>query len=144
MLVGEYDGTDFSGWQRQDGQRTVQGTLEDTVHQLLGERVQVRGAGRTAAGVHAAGQVASLSLQSRIPATGFLRGMSSLLPGDVAIVDSEAAAATFDARFSARGKLYRYRIWNHFVRSPLHVRTSWHCRRPLDLQRMRQAAALLC
>ena len=143
-LVVEYDGTDFSGWQRQDGQRTVQGTLEDTVHQLLGERVQVRGAGRTDAGVHAAGQVASLSLQSRIPATGFLRGMNSLLPGDVAIVDSEDAAATFDARFSARGKIYRYRIWNHFVRSPLHARTSWHCRRPLDLQRMREAAAVLC
>ena len=143
-LVVEYDGTDFSGWQRQDGQRTVQGTLEDGVHQLLGERIEVRGAGRTDAGVHAAGQVASLSLQSRIPATGFLRGMNSLLPADVAIVDSADAPATFDARFSARGKLYRYRIWNHFVRSPLHARTSWHCRRPLDLDRMRQAAALLC
>ena len=143
-LVLEYDGTEFSGWQRQDGQRTVQGTLEDTVHQLLGERVEVRGAGRTDAGVHAAGQVASLSLQSRIPATGFLRGMNSLLPGDVAIVDSADAPETFDARFSARGKIYRYRIWNHFVRSPLHARTSWHCRRPLDLQRMREAAAVLC
>ena len=143
-LVVEYDGTDFSGWQRQDGQRTVQGTLEDTVHQLLGVRVEVRGAGRTDAGVHAAGQVASLSLQSRIPATGFLRGMNSHLPADVAIVDSVDAPATFDARFSARGKIYRYRIWNHFVRSPLHARTSWHCRRPLDLEQMRQAAALLC
>lgn len=143
-LVVEYDGTEFSGWQRQDGQRTVQGTLEDTVHQLLEERVEVRGAGRTDAGVHAAGQVASLSLRSRIPATGFLRGMNSLLPADVAIVDSADAPDTFDARFSARGKIYRYRIWNHFVRSPLHARTSWHCRRPLDLQRMRQAAAVLC
>ena len=143
-LVVEYDGTDFSGWQRQDGQRTVQGTLEDGVHQLLGERVEVRGAGRTDAGVHAAGQVASLSLQSRIPATGFLRGMNSLLPKDVAIVDSADAPAAFDARFSARGKVYRYRIWNHFVRSPLHERTSWHCRRPLDLDQMRQAAAVLC
>jgi len=143
-LIVEYDGTDFSGWQRQDGQRTVQGTLEDGVHQLLGERVEVRGAGRTDAGVHAAGQVASLVLQSRIPATGFLRGMNSLLPKDVAIVDSADAPAAFDARFSARGKVYRYRIWNHFVRSPLHERTSWHCRRPLDLEQMRQAAAVLC
>ena len=63
-LVVEYDGTEFSGWQRQEGQRTVQGTLEDGVHQLLGERVEVRGAGRTDAGVHAAGQVASLVLES--------------------------------------------------------------------------------
>jgi len=143
-LVVEYDGTEFSGWQRQEGQRTVQGTLEDGVHQLLGERVEVRGAGRTDAGVHAAGQVASLVLESRIPATGFLRGMNSLLPKDVAIVDSADAPASFDARFSARGKVYRYRIWNHFVRSPLHERTSWHCRRPLDLDQMRQAAAVLC
>jgi len=143
-LIVEYDGTDFSGWQRQDGQRTVQGTLEETVHQLLGERVEVRGAGRTDAGVHAAGQVASLSLCSRIPATGFLRGMNSLLPADVAIVDSADVPETFEARFSARGKIYRYRIWNHFVRSPLHARTSWHCRRPLDLERMREAAAVLC
>jgi tRNA pseudouridine38-40 synthase len=143
-LIVEYDGTDFSGWQRQDGQRTVQGTLEDTVHQLLGERGEVRGAGRTDAGVHAAGQVASLSLRSRIPATGFLRGMNSLLPADVAVVDSADVPETFDARFSARGKIYRYRIWNHLVRSPLHARTSWHCRRPLDLERMREAAALLC
>lgn len=143
-LIVEYDGTDFSGWQRQDGRRTVQGTLEDTVHQLLGERVEVRGAGRTDAGVHAAGQVASLSLRSRIPATGFLRGMNSLLPADVAIVDSADVPETFEARFSARGKIYRYRIWNHFVRSPLHARTSWHCRRPLDLERMREAAAVLC
>jgi tRNA pseudouridine38-40 synthase len=143
-LIVEYDGTDFSGWQRQDGQRTVQGTLEDTVHQLLGERGEVRGAGRTDAGVHAAGQVASLSLRSRIPATGFLRGMNSLLPADVAVVDSADVPETFDARFSARGKIYRYRIWNHFVRSPLHARTTWHCRRPLDLERMREAAAVLC
>src|SRR3569623_3786432 len=70
--------------------------------------------------------------------------MNSLLPGYVAIVDSEDAAATFDARFSARGKIYRYRIWNHFVRPPLHARSSRLCRRPLDLQRMREAASGLC
>jgi tRNA pseudouridine38-40 synthase len=140
----EYDGTDFSGWQRQAGQRTVQGTLEDGVHALLGERVEVRGAGRTDAGVHAAGQVASLSLASRIPALGLLRGMNSLLPADVAIIDAAEAPETFDARFSARGKVYRYRIWNHIVRSPLHARSSWHCRRPLDLETMREAARVLC
>jgi tRNA pseudouridine38-40 synthase len=143
-LQVEYDGTGFSGWQRQEGRRTVQGTLEDGVHQLLGERVDVRGAGRTDAGVHAAGQVASLSLRSKIPALGFLRGMNSLLPRDVAIVDAADAAETFDARFSARGKIYRYRIWNHIVRSPLHERASWHCRRPLDLEAMREAAKVLC
>ena len=142
-LTVEYDGTDFSGWQRQIGQRTVQATLEDTLFELIGERTEVRGAGRTDAGVHAAGQVASLTIGNRIPPHGLVRGMNSLLPSDVALVDAAEADAGFDARFSARGKVYRYRIWNHLVRSPLHARTSWHCRRPLDLEAMREAAAAL-
>ena len=142
-LAVEYDGTDFAGWQRQTGQRTVQGTLEDAVRELLGETTEVRGAGRTDAGVHADGQVASLALGSRIPAGGFLRGINSILPGDVAVVDVTEVDATFDARFSARGKVYRYRIWNHFVRSPRQARGSWHCRAPLDLEAMRAAARVL-
>jgi tRNA pseudouridine38-40 synthase len=143
-LTIEYDGTDFSGWQRQIGQRTVQGLLEEKVHELLAETVEVRGAGRTDAGVHAEGQVANLSLQSRIPTGGLLRGLNTILPPDLALVDVAEVAPEFDARFSARGKIYRYRIWNHFVRSPKHARTSWHVRRPLDLSAMRAAAALLC
>lgn len=143
-LTIEYDGTDFAGWQRQIGQRTVQATLEDTLFELLGERTEVRGAGRTDAGVHAGGQVASLAIHNRIPPHGLMRGMNSLLPTDVALVDAVEADGAFDARFSARGKVYRYRIWNHFVRSPLHARTSWHCRRPLDLEAMREATAVLC
>jgi tRNA pseudouridine38-40 synthase len=143
-LTIEYDGTDFSGWQRQDGRRTVQGTLEQSVKDLLGEVVEVRGAGRTDAGVHADGQVASLPLVSRIPEGGLLRGLNTILPADVAITDVAEVEPGFDARFSARGKIYRYRIWNHFVRSPRHARASWHCRRPLDLAAMRAAAAMLC
>jgi tRNA pseudouridine38-40 synthase len=144
-LTIEYDGTDFSGWQRQDGVRTVQGTLEQAVKDLLGETVEIRGAGRTDAGVHADGQVASLTLASpRIPEAGLLRGLNTILPADVAVIDVAEVDPAFDARFSARGKVYRYRIWNHFVRSPRHARSSWHCRRPLDLAAMRQAAAMLC
>ncbi|MES1158174.1 MAG: tRNA pseudouridine(38-40) synthase TruA [Haliangium ochraceum] len=142
--IVEYDGTDFSGWQRQIGRRTVQGTLEEKVHELLGETVEVRGAGRTDAGVHAEGQVASLSLASRIPTGGLLRGLNTILPSDVAVIDVAEVDPAFDARFSARGKVYRYRIWNHFVRSPKHARTSWHLRRPLDLTAMRTCAATLC
>ena len=143
-LVVEYDGTDFSGWQRQIAQRTVQGTLEEKIRELLGETVEVRGAGRTDAGVHAEGQVASLSLQSNIPVGGFLRGLNTILPHDVAVIDVSDAPPGFDARFSARGKVYRYRIWNHSVRSPKHTRTTWHLRRPLDLAVMRTAAGILC
>jgi tRNA pseudouridine38-40 synthase len=141
-LLIEYDGTDFAGWQRQDGQRTVQGCLEEAFRTMTGEAVIIRGAGRTDAGVHAAGQVAHVHVQAGIPTGGFLRGLNSHLPPDIAIREVMDAAEDFDARRHARGKIYRYRIWNHFVRSPLHARHTWHCRAPLDLAAMRAAAAL--
>ena len=141
--VVSYDGTDFSGWQRQPGMRTVQGCLEDGIRDLLGEAVFVRGAGRTDAGVHADGQVASFALASRIPPRGLLKGLNSKLPLDVALVDVAEAAPGFDARFSARGKVYRYTVWSHFVRSPLRARRAWHVREPLDVEAIRTAAAAL-
>jgi tRNA pseudouridine38-40 synthase len=142
-LLIEYDGTDFAGWQRQDGQRTVQGCLEDAVRAMTGVPTFVRGAGRTDAGVHALGQVANFHTDATIPAGGFLRGLNSHLPPDIAVRDLAEAAPDFDARRSARGKLYRYQIWNHPVRSPRAARTSWHCRAPLDVPGMRAAAELL-
>jgi len=142
-VVVAYDGTAFSGWQRQPGVRTVQGCLEEGIRALLGEEVFVRGAGRTDAGVHADGRVASLALASRIPPHGFLRGLNARLPTDVALLDVAEAAPDFDARFSARGKVYRYTVWNHMVRSPRHARIAWHVRRVLDVAAIRQAAAAL-
>ena len=141
--VVAYDGTDFSGWQRQPGMRTVQGVLEDAIRELLGEEVFVRGAGRTDAGVHADGQVASFPLASRIPPHGLLRGLNSILPLDVALQEVADAAPDFNARFSARGKVYKYTVWNHRMRSPLHARSSWHVRRTLDMAAIREAAAAL-
>jgi tRNA pseudouridine38-40 synthase len=143
-LVVEYDGTDFSGWQRQTGRRTVQGTLEEKIQELLGETVEARGAGRTDAGVHAEGQVASVTLGSGIPEEGLLRGLNTILPADLAVIEVEQVDPAFDARFSARGKVYRYRIWNHPIRSPKYARTSWHLRKPLDLDLMRSTAHALC
>ncbi len=141
-LVVEYDGTAFAGWQRQDGQRTVQGSLEEAFKTMTGEAVIVRGAGRTDAGVHAEGQVANVFVATKIPTGGYLRGLNSYLPRDVVVVDVADADPAFDARRSARGKIYRYRIWNHLVRSALHDRYSWHQRRALDVHAMRRAAAL--
>jgi tRNA pseudouridine38-40 synthase len=140
-LVIEYDGTDFAGWQRQLGQRTVQACLEEALQAMTGQALRVTGAGRTDAGVHAEGQVASVKLHSRIPTGGFLRGLNAHLPPDIALKDVSDAAPDFDARRSARGKTYRYQIWNHLTRSPLHRRSSWHHRAPLDTQAMREAAA---
>lgn len=142
-LVVEYDGTDFAGWQRQPGQRTVQACLEEAFQAMTGESPFVRGAGRTDAGVHAQGQVASVRVNARIPVGGFLRGLNAHLPPDIAVLALADAPPEFDARLSARGKLYRYTIWNHLVRSPRHRRTTWHCRAPLDLDAMRAAAATL-
>jgi tRNA pseudouridine38-40 synthase len=142
-IVVEYDGTDFSGWQRQKDQRTVQATLEDAIRDMTGETVFVRGAGRTDAGVHADGQVATFDLAANIPPRGLLRGLNTILPPDLAIVDVAEAAADFDARFSARGKIYRYTVWNHFVRSPRLTRTAWHVREPLDTDAIRRAAVAL-
>lgn len=139
----EYDGTDFAGWQRQPGQRTVQETLEEAIRTMTGEDARTRAAGRTDAGVHAAGQVVTFEIAAAIPEGGLLRGLNSHLPADVAILDVREMPADFDARLSARGKVYRYTIWNHLVRSPLATRSSWHVRGPLDLPAMRRAAAIL-
>src|SRR5579864_1325600 len=85
-VVIEYDGTDFSGWQRQREERTAQGVLEDSIRRMTGESVFVRGAGRTDAGVHADGQVATFDLGVNIPTHGLLRGLNAALPPDVALV----------------------------------------------------------
>jgi tRNA pseudouridine38-40 synthase len=140
-LVIEYDGTDFSGWQRQIGQRTVQACLEEALLAMTGETVRITGAGRTDAGVHAEGQVASVRIKARIPAAGFLRGLNTHLPPDIAVRELSDVHPDFDARRSARGKTYRYLIWNHVVRSPLRGREAWHYRAPLDAHAMREAAA---
>ncbi len=141
-LLVEYDGTEFAGWQRQAGQRTVQGCLEEAFFALTAAPVAVRGAGRTDSGVHADGQVASARVVSGIPAGGFLRGLNTRLPADVAVLDVRDAPPDFDARLAARGKVYRYLVWNHLVRSPRHHRDSWHHKIPLDVSAMREAAAV--
>ena len=142
-VVVEYDGTDFSGWQRQREERTVQGVLEEALRDMTGESVFVRGAGRTDAGVHADGQVATFDLELNIPPHGLLRGLNAALPPDVALVDVGLAPSDFDARFSARGKVYRYTVWAHFIRSPLQARRAWHVRERLDMEAIRTTASAL-
>jgi tRNA pseudouridine38-40 synthase len=142
-LVVEYDGTNFAGWQRQDGQPTVQGWLEKGFLAMTGQAVTVRGAGRTDAGVHAEAQVANVEIDSRIPTLGFLRGLNTHLPPEIAVLEVADAATDFSARHDARGKIYRYLVWNHPVRSPSQTRRSWHVYDPLDTHAMREAAASL-
>jgi tRNA pseudouridine38-40 synthase len=139
-LTIEYDGTDFAGWQRQENGPSVQAAIEDALREMTREPTVVRGAGRTDAGVHALGQVAHFDTETTIPLHGFQRGLNSILPRAIAIVSAEEAAADFDARRSARGKLYRYSIWNRDARSSVRDRFAWHRPRPLDVARMQEAA----
>ncbi len=146
-LTLEYDGAGFHGWQTQatlEGRRTVQATLEGAVERLTGERVVVHGAGRTDAGVHALGQVASLALERcAIPPEGMRDGLNALLPEDVAVRAVLEAPAGFHARKDAAGKHYRYLILVSPARSALWRGRVWHRRGPLDLEAMRRGAAAL-
>jgi len=105
-LVLEYDGTDFAGWQVQPRERTVQGELKRALEVVLREEVRVTGAGRTDAGVHALGQVASVTCAGDVPAA--LRSVNAVLPDDVVVREASAAAESFDARRSALRRHYRY------------------------------------
>jgi tRNA pseudouridine38-40 synthase len=140
-LTIEYDGTDFAGWQIQPNGRSVQEVLEAALAQILGEPVRLHGAGRTDAGVHARGMVAHFVTLRELPLAAYREGVNRLLPLDVAVREAAEAPSDFHARFSARGKWYRYTLRRAPVRSPLHDRTAWHLRAPLDLAAMRRAAA---
>src|SRR5262245_40479003 len=138
-----YDGTEFVGWQRQASGVSVQGLVEDALRELEGADVTVFGAGRTDAGVHALAQVASFTLQRETTADVVKRALNARLPQTVRVVASDEAAADFHARFSARAKTYRYRLWNSDVANPFERHYTWHIIDPLDVAAMNAAAALL-
>jgi tRNA pseudouridine38-40 synthase len=140
-LTLEYDGEAFEGWQLQPGvRRTVQGVLEAAVARVTGQRVRVVASGRTDAGVHAEGQVASLQLETDLDADRLRCALNGVLPRDVAVVDAARAPDAFHARRDALTKLYRYRIWNGRDRSPLRERRALYLAHCLDLAAMRRAA----
>ena len=144
-LVLEYDGRDFEGWQIQEGPRTartVQGVLRDAVADLTGAPPRLRGAGRTDAGVHAMGQVASLTVATRLAPERLAAALNARLPADLAIVACRTAPAGWDALRGARAKHYRYAIWNGRDRSPLRAARAAHVRERLDPERMAEAARI--
>lgn len=136
-LLIAYDGGGFRGWQSQAGGGTVQDHLEAAFATLCGERVAVHGAGRTDAGVHALGQCAHAEVASEMDWTTALNGN---LPREIRVLRCTRAPENFHARFSAKGKVYVYRIWNGPILSPFELRRAWHVPRPLDREAMRQAA----
>jgi tRNA pseudouridine38-40 synthase len=138
-----YDGTDFQGWQAQPGKPTVQGALEAVLHQLTGETVRVHSCGRTDTGVHARAQVAHFDLKNPWEIWKLQKALNALLPETVRVPELRRTRPDFHARYDARGKEYRFSIWNAPVLCPLHRLQTVHIRQPLDLAAMRQAAAFL-
>jgi tRNA pseudouridine38-40 synthase len=142
-VILEYDGTNYAGWQRQLGQPTVQAAVEEALAMVAQERIPVVGAGRTDAGVHAVGQVASFRSERSLTAADWLRALNGLLPKDICVRSVQQALDEFHARYSAIGKLYEYRILNRPERSALERERAWHLRKKLDVAAMREAAAAL-
>jgi tRNA pseudouridine38-40 synthase len=140
-LTIAYDGTDFHGWQMQSSRPTIQGELVSVLRQLTQENVQLQATGRTDAGVHALGQVCSFRTQSGLSAGDFHRALNALLPPSIRIVKAEEVGPNFSARFSARGKVYRYRIYRGRVVPPMLWRYVLYYPFPLDEDAMRDAAA---
>lgn len=117
-LLLAFDGTAYSGWQKQMSQKTVQGTIEDRLHVMTGERSCVHGAGRTDAGVHALGMAANFITGTEIPCQAFIRGLNSMLPADIRVLQATEVDAGFHARRSARAKTYWYNLTNGPVQLP--------------------------
>ena len=141
-LTVQYDGTDFHGWQVQAGERTVQGELTRVLSLLEGKDVFVCGSGRTDAGVHAEGQVANVKIERAFTPDKLRSAINGNLEKDLRVMAVEEVGDSFHARFSAKGKTYRYRLVNAPVISPFLVRYSAHETRPVDLTSMQQAAEL--
>jgi tRNA pseudouridine38-40 synthase len=149
-LTLAYDGTGFHGWQVQPSLRTVQGTLAAELYRLAGERVLPQGSGRTDAGVHALGQVASFSLDAPIPPANLLRALNRALPPSIRVLQAEVVPDEFHARHSATRKTYEYRIFPRVpaereqpdrICPPWISPYAWDCPWHIDLRRARQAAA---
>ena len=139
-----YDGTRYRGWQRLSGvENTIQGKLEQALSRILGEPIEVCGSGRTDAGAHAVGQVASFHCHSDMDPSEILSQLRRYLPEDIGIYSCKEAAERFHARLNARQKTYRYRIWNSDAPCVFLRRSVTVIPEELDLEAMEEAAALL-
>jgi tRNA pseudouridine38-40 synthase len=142
-LTLEYDGTGFRGWARQPGKRTVEGVVGEALDAVFSAHAGLAVAGRTDTGVHATGQVASVSVEGGPPPERAAEALSAALPADVAVVAAEAAPDGFHARFSARSRAYRYRVLRRRTRAPLLDRRVLWWPRPLDVAALHASAALI-
>ena len=142
-LTIAYDGTAFRGWAAQPGLRTVEAVLGDALGRTYATWSALQVAGRTDTGVHALANVVSVEVKGGPPPDRAAVALNTALPDDLVVVAAAEAAPDFHARYSARARSYRYRIWRSRVPSPFEVNRSWWYARPLDVERLRAAAELL-
>jgi tRNA pseudouridine38-40 synthase len=142
-LTVEYDGTRFRGWAAQPALRTVEAEIGAALSSVFGTFDNLAVAGRTDTGVHALANVVSVDVGGGPPAERAAEALNTALPDDVAVVDAEAVPSDFHARHSARSRSYRYSIWRRCAPSPFEQRRSWWYPRPLDEERLQEAADLL-
>ena len=143
-LVLAYDGTEFHGWQVQPDRITVQGELRDALTRVTGEEVLPQGSGRTDAGVHALGQVASFALAAPIPEANLARALNRTLPASIRVLSAARVQPNFHARHSAQAKTYEYRIFRGEICPPWQARYVYALNAPLDVHAMQRAAERVC
>jgi tRNA pseudouridine38-40 synthase len=143
-LIIAYDGRDFAGWQSQKHGNTIQDQIERSLAKICGRRAIVTGAGRTDAGVHALGQCAHADVPGtkKLSAPDWLKALNGTLPLTIRILRARFVSENFHARFSARAKLYRYRILNTAISSPFELGRAWHIAPSLNLYALKEGAAL--
>jgi tRNA pseudouridine38-40 synthase len=139
-LIVAYDGAPFAGWQSQSHRNTVQDHLERAFGRITGGAVRVHGAGRTDAGVHAFAQCAHVDVLKFLPADRWIKALNALLPPAIRVLRCRNVPKDFHARLSAKGKIYRYRIWTGPILPPFEYRRAWHVAQPLDLKVLKSAA----
>lgn len=142
-LTIEYDGTNYSGWQKQGNALGIQEVIEKAVFELTGEKAEVIGSSRTDAHVHAKGFTANFHTESKIPGDRFMKAINSKLPPDIVIINSEEAELKFHSRYDSKGKTYSYTILNRPQKSALMRNYSYHFYREVDIESMKSGAAYL-
>ena len=143
MIKIQYNGANYCGWQKQPDSLGIQGTIEKAIYEITQEEVKITGSGRTDAGVHALGQVANFKLNSGILADRLPNALNAKLPKDISIIECKEVDDEFHSRYSAKGKRYRYLIYNSPYRSPIYKDTSYHVRYDLDFDKMCKEAQSL-
>lgn len=139
-LTIEYDGKDFNGWQKQPDKLNIQGTIENAIEQITGEKIELNASGRTDAGVHAIGQVANFKTNSKLPINKFAIAINSKLKKSIRITKAEEVEESFHSRLSCKKKTYRYVINNQETASAIFRNLEYHIPQKLDVSKMSKAA----